>query len=95
MKEVLVDDEYMKLSFEWHEEQPFLHLEVRKWSHTLLKNYFFPQWVETQKYFKEKGAKAMFAIIPSHETKIAKFHSIMGMHEAYKDESIIISRRWL
>lgn len=95
MREILIEDENMKLEVEWLENIPLLHLAIYKWSHTLLKNYFFPKWIEVQNHLRSRGAKVLLAIIPSEEIKIAKFHAIMGMHEAYNDGAYVVSRRWL
>lgn len=95
MRELLIEDEYMKLEVEWLEDIPTLHLSVYKWSHTLLKTYFFPRWIEVQDYLRSCGAEVVLAVIPAEEKKIAKFHAIMGMHEAVNDGVYIVSRRWL
>lgn len=95
MRETLVDDEYMLLEVEWLETIPTLHLSVHKWSHTLLKNYFFPKWLEVQDYLRSCGSHVVLAVIPASEKKIAKFHAIMGMHEAVNNGVHIVSRRWL
>ena len=93
--EVLIDNENGKLSVEWHYGVPLLHLEVYKWSHTLLKTYFLPMWTIVLEYLKSEGAPSVCAVIKSDDYKIAKFHKIMGMHEAYNDGEMIINRRWL
>lgn len=95
MREVLIEDGNMKLEVEWLEDIPLLHLEIYKWSHTLLKSYFFPKWLEVQDYLHSCGAHVVLAVIPASEKKIAKFHAIMGMHEAVNNGVHIISRRWL
>ena len=95
MRELLVDDDKMKLEVEMHEGVPLLHLEVKQWSHTLLKNYFFPKWIEVQNNLRDRGCHVVLAVIPASEKKIAKFHAIMGMHEAINDGEYIVSRRWL
>ncbi len=95
MREVLVDDDKMKLEVEFFHSIPLLHLKVKKWSHTLLKNYFFQKWGGVQRELKDRGCKVVLAVIPAEEKKIAKFHAIMGMHEAVNDGEYIVSRRWL
>lgn len=95
MMEILVDDDKMLLKVDWHGEFPLLHLEVRKWSHTLLKKYFFPQWIKVQDYLRDKGARVVLAIVPANEKKTIKFHSIMGMHTAAEQDGYVVSRRWL
>lgn len=95
MMEILVDDDKMLLKVEWYQGIPILHLEVRKWSHNLLKKYFFPQWIKIQDYLKGRGANVVLALVPSGEEKIIKFHSIMGMHTAVEQDGYVVSRRWL
>lgn len=95
MREVLVDDDKMKLELELWDGIPLLHLEVRKWSHTLLKNYFYPAWGRVQDELRSRGYHVVMAVAPEHEKKILKFHRIMGMHEAVNDGVYSVSRRWL
>lgn len=76
--EVLIDNENCKLSVEWHYGVPLLHLEVYKWSHTLLKTYFLPIWAIVLDYLKSEGATSVCAVIKVDDHKIAKFHKIMG-----------------
>lgn len=95
MRELLVDDDNMKLEVEWCVDIPLLHLTVHKWSHNLLKNYFFPKWIEVQNELKSRGCHVVLALVKSTETKILKFHAIMGMHKASSDGEYTISRRWL
>jgi hypothetical protein len=68
---------------------------VRKWSHNLLKKYFFPQWIKVQDYLRDCGAHVVLAVVPSEEEKIIKFHAIMGMHTAVEQDGFVVSRRWL
>ncbi len=95
MKETLINDEYVLLEVELFHSIPLLHLVVKKWSHTILKNYFFPKWIEVQSILKKRGHKLVLAVVQSSNKKAAKFHAIMGMHEAINDGDYIISRRYL
>jgi hypothetical protein len=94
-KEVLVDHEVGCLSVQWYEDIPVLHLQIHKWSHNIFKKIILPLWAQALEELKERGAYVVLAIIPSHEKKIAKFHALLGMHEATDDGEYIVSRRWL
>lgn len=94
-KEILVDNEYGKLELELYMGIPLLHLQIRKWSHTIFKNVILPLWAQVLTDLKERGHNVVLAVIPENEVKIAKFHSLLGMHEADRGHGHIVSRRWL
>lgn len=95
--ETWVDDD--KCTFcvdrETHPDVALIHLDVRKWSHTLFKNYYLPAWHEILERLKEEGAHSVCAIIPANDKKVSKFHAMLGMYEAYNDGTHRINRRWL
>lgn len=95
MREILIEHEVGCLSVQWYEGIPLLHLRIDKWSHNIFKNIILPLWAQALEQLKERGAHVVLAVIPSHEKKIAKFHSLLGMHEAANNGEYIVSRRWL
>ena len=95
MNEILIDDDYLHLELECVEGIPFLHLDVKKWSHNILKNHFYPTWLDVLDKMKTRGFHAVLAVYPEEQTKIGKFHHMMGMHEAIRRDGLVISRRWL
>lgn len=94
-REVLIDNEYGKLSMELFQGIPLLHLKIHKWSHNIFKKIILPLWIDVLNELKARGHTVVLAVIPEEDVFIAKFHSLMGMHEANRGEGYIISRRWL
>lgn len=95
--ETMVDDDVCTFyaDFDTHPDVVLAHIDVKKWSHNLYKNYYIPKWTEWLRLFREKGFHSVCAIIPSDDKKVSKFHGMMGMYEAYNDGVNRINRRWL
>ena len=95
MKEVLVDDENMFLEVEFFHNIPTIHIKMKKWSHTILRNYLYPKWAEVLELLKGRGYWVVMSVIPASDKKLAKFHSILGGHEVINDGTFSVFRRWL
>lgn len=95
--ETLIDNDIctFKVDRDTHEDVALLHLNVHKWSHTLFKTYYLPEWGKMLSRFREEGKHSVCAVIPSKDKKLSKFHAMLGMYEAYDDGINRINRRWL
>ena len=58
----------------------FVHLELKKWSKSLYKEYliFFYKWLHT---LNKKGVSAVFVLIPEGDDKLYKFEEMFGFKE--------------
>lgn len=101
MKTTLVDDAVCKFEVEWvavtkdGTAVPFLHLEMKQFNHKIFKEYILPCWAKWLAYFKERGAHCVGAIVEVDNKKAQKFHRMLGMEEAYRDDKHSYSVRWL
>lgn len=79
MKYVMIDDEYIKFSVEYIEEQPFLHLELHQWSKSLYKVYL-EMFDEIKQILKDMGYDAVWVLIPDDDNKLLKFEKMFGFN---------------
>ena len=93
--ETLIEHEYGCLKADFTYGNPVLHLQVTNWSHTILKDIVYPLWNKVLSDLKDRGYKAVYAYIPSHEKKIIKFHKIMGMHVVTEENGYTLTGRGL
>ena len=95
MRDIVINEDFGRLEIEWFQGIPLLHATVNKWSHNVFKKEILPKWLEVLDWLREQECHVVLAVIPASETKIAKFHTLFGMHEAENNGEYIISRRWL
>lgn len=95
MRTTLIDDENMKLDLEVYEGIPVPHVEIKRWSHILLKNYFYPKWGELLERLKEQGYTFVLGMLHTSDVKKIKFLNLMGMYEEADNGEYVVLRRWL
>ena len=91
----VIKNEYGKFGYEEYEGNPFIHLTLNKWSHTLFKNYYLPMWAKILEEFKEMGYENVFAITNEDEEFIRKFQSMFGMEEIAREDGYVCTWREL
>jgi hypothetical protein len=80
-KHTIINSEFGHLQCQIDENKcVFLHLTLKKWSHTLYKQYLilFYSWLNT---LSEKGVLAVFVLIPDNDPKLYKFEQMFGFKE--------------
>ena len=95
MMTVLRQNEYGCLRADFTHGNPILHLRIDKWSHTIFKKIVLPMWTSVLEELRIAGHKGVYALIPETETKIIKFHEIMGMHIVGTENGYVLTGRAL
>jgi len=73
---VAVEHEHFTLSIEFTEGLPFFHMELRKWSKDLYREYL-GIFGEVLEFLKGKGFKEVYVVIPK-DKKLLKFENMFG-----------------
>ena len=74
MRETLIDNENYNLSVEWNGDQPFLHCEVHKWSHSIARTFSR----EVSALHAKHNNRPIYAIVPIDDHLLHKFMTKLG-----------------
>jgi hypothetical protein len=87
----VMDNELLRLRVQFHLGRPYIHVTVRKWSHTLYKAYL-RVWALLLQQLAKDGHPVAFSVIPEGDNKLYKFQLMFGMKEEMRDDGHILMR---
>ncbi len=87
----VMDNEFLYLRVQMHLGMPYIHVTVKKWSHTLYKAYL-RVWAALLHQLARDGHPVAFCVIPDDDPKKMKFMHMFNMQEVMREDGQVLMK---